>query len=153
MTSRRTPLWVPFLTNSAGFDTLTTANRVLIDLASIMEADIDMQLWQYTTRRVIFTFLLENQVVDIQVGCGIQFRPEGAGSGANPFPITNATANWQYHEYVVSGSTEDEPTVVRRDISIGRRARQDERLIFMIENLSGQTIAYWLGGRALILRQ
>ena len=154
MTSRRTPLWIPFLTNSDGFDTLATTLSVHIDIASIMNSDLGMELAQYTTQRVIFTFLLENQTVDIQVGVGMRFRTEGVGASTAPKPVTQVSSAWQYHEYVVSGSTADFPTEIRRDVAISRRNRnQDESLQFSIENLTGQTIAYWLGGRALILRQ
>ena len=150
----RTPLWVPFLTNSNGFDNLSTDTHVIIDIASIADAELDMQLTQYTTRRVVFTMLLENQTTDIQVGLGIRFRTEGLGASNAPAPVVQAAHDWQFHEYVVNGSTDDFPTVIRRDVTISRRMRAvNDELMFSIENRTTVTVAYWVGGRALILRQ
>ncbi len=151
--ARRTSMWLPFVTLLTGFTSLTANSFVYIVIPSIVEADLGMDLSQYTTQRVIFTFLLESQGVDIIVALGMVYRQESSGAADAPSPGLQPATNWQYHEYVVNGSTDDDPTMIRRDVAISRKMRgTDMDLVLTVDNRTSVTIAFWAGGRALMLR-
>ena len=116
MVSRRTSLWVPFVTSTAVFDSLAAGLEVHIDLASISESDMGLELSQYTTRRVLFTLIVEEQATDFVLATGIVYRQEGVAATSPPNAATNPTANWQYHEYHALSSTQSEPLRVVREL-------------------------------------
>ena len=151
---QRRPQWMPILSSDDAFDTLAADTAVFFNIPSIADTSLGgITQRQYTTRRVVFNFLLENQTVDIIVGIGIIYRQDTIGATQPPRPVLEPAADWQYHEYVTNGSTADFPTMISRDISISRRTRAlDLDLVFAVENRTAQTVAFHLGGRALVLR-